>query len=82
MLRCCQEYPLDRPTFTEIREDLEVIISQGEMYVTFDIDKDSKYFLAPSFKSVPSEEEEDENIADEITSKPTVVRTAVHYQHS
>ena len=52
------------------------------MYVTFYIDKDSKYFLAPSFKSVPSEEEEDENIADEITSKPTVVRTAVHYQHS
>ena len=81
MLRCWQEYPLDRPTFTEIREDLEVIISQGEMYVTFDIDKDSKYFLASSFKSVPSEEE-DENIADEITSKPTVVRAAVHYQHS
>lgn len=52
------------------------------MYVTFDIDKDSKYFLAPSFKSVPSEEEEDENIADEITGKPTVVRAAVHYQHS
>ena len=51
------------------------------MYVTFYIDKDSKYFLAPSFKSFPSEEE-DENIADEITGKPTVVRAAVHYQHS
>lgn len=59
-----------------------MIISQGEMYVTFYIDKDSKYFLAPSFKSVPSEEEEDENIADEITGKPTVVTAAVHYQHS
>lgn len=58
-----------------------MIISQGEMYVTFYIDKDSKYFLAPSFKSFPSEEE-DENIADEITGKPTVVRAAVHYQHS
>lgn len=43
-----------------------------------------RFKILPSsiFKSVPSEEEEDENIADEITGKPTVVRAAVHYQHS
>lgn len=41
MLRCWQEQPLERPTFTEIREDFEAVMSQGEMYITFDIDENS-----------------------------------------
>ena len=78
MLRCWQEHPLDRPTFLEIREDLEEIMSQGETYITFDIDEDSNYFLAPSFNSSPREEEEDDAIADEITIEPNMVKAAIH----
>ena len=82
MLRCWQEQPLERPTFTEIREDFEAVMSQGEMYITFDIDENSNYFLAPSFNSVPSEHEEDNTNADETEIEPTVVTAVVHYQQS
>ena len=82
MLRCWQEQPLERPTFTEIREDFEAVMSQGEMYITFDIDENSNYFLAPSFNSVPSEHEEDNTNADETEIEPTVVTVVVHYQQS
>ena len=67
MLRCWQKYPLERPTFTETREDLERIMSGGDTYITFDIDEDSNYYLAPSFNSIPKEQEEDDAIAGEIT---------------
>ena len=82
MLKCWQEQPSERLTFTEIREDLEVIMSQGEMYVTFDIDEDSNYFLVPSFDSVPSQHEEDDANADEKANEPTVVKTVAHSQQS
>ena len=78
MLRCWQEHPSDRPTFLKIREELEEIMSQGEMYITFHIDEDSNYFLAPSFNSASREQEEDDNIADEITNKPNIVQAAMH----
>ena len=78
MLRCWQEHPSDRPTFLEIREDLEEIMSQGETYITFDIDEDSNYYRTPSFNSAPREQEEDDAIADEITSEPNIVKAAVH----
>ena len=82
MLRCWQEQPSERPTFTEIREDLEVIMSQGEMYVTFDIDEDSNYFRVPSFNSVPSQHEEGDATADEKAIEPTVVTAVEHSQQS
>ena len=82
MLRCWQENPLDRPTFTEIREEFEGIMSQGETYVTFDIDEDSNYYLAPSFKSVPSEHEEDVANVAETKLEPTIVTVIVHSQQS
>ena len=78
MLRCWQEHPLDRPTFLGIREDLEEIMTQGETYITFDIDEDSNYFLAPSFNSAPREQEKDDAIANEITIDPNIVKTAMH----
>ena len=53
-------------------------MSQGEMYITFHIDEDSNYFLAPSFNSASREQEEDDNIADEITNKPNIVQAAMH----
>ena len=67
MPRCWKEHPLERPTFTEIREDLEGIMSKGDTYVTLDFDEDSNYYLAPSFNSIPKEQKEDRAIADEIT---------------
>ena len=82
MLRCWQENPLDRPTFTEIREEIEGLMSHGETYVTFDIDEDSNYYLAPSFKSVPSEHEEDDANADETKFEPTIVTAILHSQQS
>ena len=82
MLRCWQGQPSERPTFTEIRQDLEVIMSQGETYVTFDTDEDLNYFLVPLFNSVPSQHEEDDANADEKANEPTVVKTVAHSQQS
>ena len=42
-------------------------MSGGHTYITFDIDEDSNYYLAPSFNSIPKEQEEDDAIAGEIT---------------
>ena len=78
MLRCWQEHPSDRPTFLEIREGLEEIMSQGETYITFDIDENSNYYQTPSFNSATRDQEEDDAIADEITSEPNIVKAAVH----
>ena len=82
MLRYWQEQTLERPTFTEIRQDLEVIMSQGQTYVTFDTDEDPNYFLVPSFNSVPSQHEEDDANADEKANEPTVVTAVSHSQQS
>ena len=89
MLRCWQEHPLERPTFTEIREEFEGIMSQGETYVTFDIDEDSNYFLAPSFDSVPSKhdeddayDDEDDAYGDDTATEPTIAGVVVHSQKS
>lgn len=41
-------------------------MSQGDTYVTLDFDEDSNYYLAPSFNSIPKEQEEDRAIADKI----------------
>ena len=57
-------------------------MSQGEMYVTFNIDEDSNFFLVPSFNSVPSQHEEDDAKADEKANEPTVVKTVAHSQQS
>ena len=78
MLRCWQEHPLDRPNFSEIREDLEEIMFQGETYIRFNIEEDSNYYLAPSFNSAPREQEDDGVIADETASEPNIVKAAVH----
>ena len=80
MLRCWKENPLERPTFTEIREEFEKIMSDGETYVTFDIDEDSNYYLAPSFNSVLSEQ--GDTNADETKFEPTIVTATVHSQQS
>ena len=81
MRRCWQEDPLQRPTFTKLRDELEEIMSQEETYISFDFDEDSNYFLAPSFNSVPSEHEDDDGNASKIGIKSNIVRTPTHSEH-
>ena len=69
MLRCWHDDPVQRPTFAQIREQLEAVITDGGTYCTFDINEDSIYYLEPSFNSIPEEEEE---VKDEVKDKPSV----------
>ncbi|XP_065664911.1 receptor tyrosine-protein kinase let-23-like [Hydra vulgaris] len=55
MLNCWNKDPLQRPTFTELRKQLEEIISQGGRYFSFDIDEENPYYNVPSFNSIQSE---------------------------
>ena len=51
MLKCWQQVPKKRPTFTQLREELESIMSDGETYLSLDIDLTSNYYTTPSYKS-------------------------------
>ena len=53
-------------------------MSQGETYITFDIDENSNYYRTPSFNSAPREQEEDDAIANEMTTESNIVKAAVH----
>ncbi|XP_065660552.1 myoblast growth factor receptor egl-15-like isoform X2 [Hydra vulgaris] len=55
MLHCWNEDPLKRPTFTEIRERFDEIISQNESYFNFEIDEKNMFYNVASFKSLSSE---------------------------
>lgn len=82
MLRCWCEDPLRRPTFTEIREDLEEIMSQGDLYISFGFDENPNYFSSPSLNSVLSEHEEDDLNVDEIANEPIILEAIVHCEPS
>ena len=58
MLHCWNEDPLERPTFTELRDHLEQIMSQSADYLSFDIDQGNTYYNVASFNSVPSDDED------------------------
>jgi len=60
MCHCWNEIPARRPTFTELREHLEKIMEKGARYFTFDIDHNKAYYNVASFKSIPSDDEEEE----------------------
>lgn len=57
------ESPNERPTFTKIREDLEIMMQKDNPYLDFDVlDESRDYYNVPSFNSA----EEVENVdADE-----------------
>ena len=80
MLRCWQEDPLQRPTFTELREELESIISEGGAYFSLDINGASNYYLTPSFNSLSNEYKGDTDILDEIMKKPIVVKAVTKFR--
>ena len=70
MLHCWNEDPLQRPTFTELRDHLEEIMSQGCHYMSFDIDEKNAYYNVASYNSVPDENEDDIEIEEAILQKP------------
>ena len=70
MQHCWNEDPLQRPTFTELRDHLEEIMSQGCHYMSFDIDEKNAYYNVASYKSVPDEEDDDLELEEAILQKP------------
>ena len=65
MLKCWSENRLERPTFSDLRQQLEDVISAGDIYFTLDVDEESNVYLVPSFNSAPEETEETENLSSE-----------------
>lgn len=82
MLQCWDENPFQRPTFTELREHLDETISAGDKYFTFDINQENTYYNAASFKSIVSENEEDEMVIDELMNRPMQVKKAEELKES
>lgn len=71
MLHCWNESPLQRPTFMELRGHLEKIMTDSNHYLSFDINEENTYYNVASFKSVPSDNE-DNDIIDDIFDKEKV----------
>ncbi|XP_065681819.1 angiopoietin-1 receptor isoform X1 [Hydra vulgaris] len=54
MQKCWNVSPLNRPTFTNLREHFEKIIGQETSYFSLDIDERANYYNVASFKSLSS----------------------------
>ena len=52
MKACWLEDPLKRPSFTDIREKFEELISEGTPYVELNLDNSNPYYNVASFMSV------------------------------
>ena len=82
MLKCWQEEPTKRPTFTELREQLENIISNGDLYCSLEVDESSNYYSTPSFDSLPREQEDEAAIIEELMKKPMVLKAVGKFKKS
>ena len=52
MLECWDEDPKVRPSFSDLRDTFEGLMSENEGYIDFDeINEDSIYYRVPSFNS-------------------------------
>ena len=75
MVSCWRDKPEQRPNFSQLREELERVMSHGETYVSFEIDEDSEYFQAPSFNSLSHEQKKYEINADEMPVTPVTAES-------
>ena len=65
MKNCWQEHTQDRPSFSDVIQSLEILMTRDNPYVEFTgINESDDCYLVPSFNSVPEENEETE---EEIT---------------
>ena len=71
MRRCWHKEPLQRPTFTQIREKFDAIICEDGMYISFHSDED-----------IPFDQEVDGVNAGAIANRSTIVGADVHCEHS
>ncbi|XP_065660522.1 uncharacterized protein LOC100201799 isoform X4 [Hydra vulgaris] len=74
MLQCWNEDPLKRPTFTELREHFDKIISEGDCYFNFELNENNTYYTAASFNSFSSKTD-NEALENEIFQKPIHVQS-------
>ena len=52
MLKCWNENPKERPSFTGLRETFEGLLSESEGYIDFnEIREDNIHYAVPSFDS-------------------------------
>ena len=68
MRRCWHEEPLERPTFTQLREEFNGIMCQNGIYFSFHSDDD-----------IPCDHEVD---GGAIANRSTIVGADVHCEHS
>lgn len=90
MCHCWNAIANQRPTFTELREHFEEIIEKGgDRYFSFDIDVTKAYYNVASFKSIPTDDEDDvlddEYDPTQVQVKPLesvkAVDVAVHLEY-
>ena len=52
MLKCWHENPKERPSFSDLKETFEGLLSESEGYIDFDeIREDNLFYQVPSFNS-------------------------------
>ncbi len=79
-MACWLENPQSRPTFTDIKDRLEALISEGTPYLQFDFDDSKPYYNVPSFRSIEDSDEatdyddDDEELSDMESRLPTLTR--------
>ncbi|XP_065682610.1 uncharacterized protein LOC100204447 isoform X2 [Hydra vulgaris] len=72
MLQCWNEDPLQRPTFTSLREYFDGVMSQGDCYLDFKIDEN----ISPLFLPFEKENDDDDNTdEDKIFQNPEYIKT-------
>ena len=72
MLKCWSEDRSKRPTFSDLRQELEDVISNGDSYCTLDVDEESNVYSVPSFHSAPEETDDESSEA----SKEEIIENA------
>ncbi|XP_065663229.1 uncharacterized protein LOC136085756 isoform X3 [Hydra vulgaris] len=71
MLQCWNEDPLQRPTFTTLREHFDEVMSQGDCYFNFEFIENT----ALPFSSFKTENEDDNSIEERVFQNPVHVKS-------